>query len=60
MYCDISFQSLLSQFLTLPYIALKGNLNIAALLVEAGALLDRTTREGRTALYLAVQEGKTK
>jgi ankyrin repeat protein len=40
-------------------IALKGNLSIAKLLVEAGALLDRTTRDGRTALYLAVQEGKT-
>lgn len=39
-------------------IALKGNLEIVKILVNAGALLNRTTRDGRTALYLAVQEGK--
>ncbi|KAI9347869.1 ankyrin repeat-containing domain protein [Pilaira anomala] len=37
--------------------ALKGNLEIVKILVNAGALLNRTTRDGRTALYLAVQEG---
>ncbi|KAI8980965.1 ankyrin repeat-containing domain protein [Pilobolus umbonatus] len=37
--------------------AMKGNLDTVKLLVEAGALLDRTTKDGRTALYLAVQEG---
>lgn len=37
---------------------MKGYLDIVKVLVDAGALLNRTTRDGRTALYLAVQEGK--
>ncbi|GAA5805279.1 hypothetical protein HPULCUR_010794 [Helicostylum pulchrum] len=37
--------------------SLKGNIEIVQILVNAGALLNRTTRDGRTALYLAVQEG---
>lgn len=40
------------------YIAWKGRLDIVQILVKAGALLNRTTKDGRTALYLAVQEGK--
>ncbi|KAI8987877.1 ankyrin repeat-containing domain protein [Mycotypha africana] len=36
---------------------MKGNLEIVQMLVESGALLDRQTKDGRTALYLAVQEG---
>ncbi|KAI8079515.1 ankyrin repeat-containing domain protein [Gilbertella persicaria] len=32
-------------------------MDILRLLIEAGALLNRTTRDGRTPLYLAVQEG---
>lgn len=32
-------------------------MDILRLLVESGALLKRTTRDGRTPLYLAVQEG---
>lgn len=35
----------------------KGRLDIVQILVKAGALLNRTTKDGRTALYLAVQEG---
>lgn len=34
-------------------------MDIVKLLVNAGALLNRTTKDGRTALYLAVQEGNT-
>lgn len=37
---------------------MKGNLDIVSLLTESGALLNRQTKDGRTALYLAVQEGK--
>ncbi|KAL7325942.1 hypothetical protein PS15p_208355 [Mucor circinelloides] len=37
--------------------ALKGNLDIVKFLTESGALLNRHTKDGRTALYLAVQEG---
>ncbi|KAI8641307.1 ankyrin repeat-containing domain protein [Parasitella parasitica] len=36
---------------------MKGNLEIVKLLTESGALLDRKTKDGRTALYLAAQEG---
>lgn len=36
---------------------MKGNLEIVKLLTESGALLNRKTKDGRTALYLAVQEG---
>ncbi|KAI7903175.1 ankyrin repeat-containing domain protein [Cokeromyces recurvatus] len=36
---------------------MKGNFEVVKVLVEAGALLNRTTKDGRTALYLAVQEG---
>lgn len=36
---------------------MKGNLEIVKLLTESGALLSRKTKDGRTALYLAVQEG---
>ncbi|CAO3633234.1 unnamed protein product [Mucor hiemalis] len=35
----------------------KGRLDIVQILVSAGALLNRTTKDGRTSLYLAVQEG---
>jgi ankyrin repeat protein len=38
--------------------AMKGNLDIVKILVGGGALLNRVTKDGRTALYLAVQEGK--
>lgn len=38
-------------------VALKGNLEIVKFLTASGALLNRHTRDGRTALYLAVQEG---
>ncbi|CEG65595.1 hypothetical protein RMATCC62417_02348 [Rhizopus microsporus] len=38
-------------------IASKGNRKVVEMLVKAGALLNRTTKDGRTALYLAVQEG---
>lgn len=41
-------------------IASKGNRKVVEMLVKAGALLNRTTKDGRTALYLAVQEGKKK
>ncbi|KAI8380249.1 ankyrin repeat-containing domain protein [Blakeslea trispora] len=37
--------------------ATKGHMDILRLLVESGSLLKRTTRDGRTPLYLAVQEG---
>ncbi|CAO3658530.1 unnamed protein product [Rhizopus microsporus] len=37
--------------------ASKGNRKVVEMLVKAGALLNRTTKDGRTALYLAVQEG---
>ncbi|KAG0178224.1 Ankyrin repeat domain-containing protein 16 [Apophysomyces sp. BC1021] len=37
--------------------AMKGRLDIVKALVDAGALLDRVTKDGRTALHLAVQEG---
>lgn len=37
---------------------MKGYLDIVKALVDAGALLNRTTRDGRSALYLAIQEGK--
>ncbi|KAI9478513.1 MAG: ankyrin repeat-containing domain protein [Benjaminiella poitrasii] len=36
---------------------MKGNLEVVKILVKAGALLNRTTKDGRTALYLAVQKG---
>lgn len=36
---------------------MKGNLDIVRILVNAGAMLDRKTKDGRTPLYLAVQEG---
>ncbi|KAG0744938.1 hypothetical protein G6F57_009376 [Rhizopus arrhizus] len=37
--------------------AMKGYLDIVMILVNAGALLNRTTKDGRSALYLAIQEG---
>ncbi|KAG0188530.1 Ankyrin repeat domain-containing protein 16 [Apophysomyces sp. BC1034] len=37
--------------------SMKGRLDIVKALVDAGALLDRVTKDGRTALHLAVQEG---
>ncbi|KAI8882101.1 ankyrin, partial [Backusella circina FSU 941] len=40
--------------------AMKGNLDVVKILVSGGALLDRVTKDGRTALYLAVQEGHFK
>lgn len=40
--------------------ALKGDLAIVQCLVEHGALLHLTTKDGRTPLHLAVQEGKPK
>lgn len=36
---------------------MKGYLDIVMILVNAGALLNRTTKDGRSALYLAIQEG---
>ncbi|KAF7729979.1 Ankyrin repeat domain-containing protein 16 [Apophysomyces ossiformis] len=38
-------------------LAMKGRLDIVKVLVDAGALLDRATKDGRTALHLAVQQG---
>ncbi|CAO3598731.1 unnamed protein product [Absidia cylindrospora] len=40
--------------------ALKGNLDIVQYLVEHGALLHLTSKDGRTPLHMAVQEGHTK
>ncbi|KAI9257634.1 ankyrin repeat-containing domain protein [Sporodiniella umbellata] len=37
--------------------AMKGYTEIVTILVNAGALLNRTTKDGRSALYLATQEG---
>lgn len=37
--------------------ALKGNLDIIKILEQAGAQLDRITKDGRTALHLAIQNG---
>lgn len=38
-------------------LALKGNLDIIKILEQAGAQLDRITKDGRTALHLAIQNG---
>ncbi|ORY99817.1 ankyrin repeat-containing domain protein [Absidia repens] len=40
--------------------ALKGNLDIVQYLVEHGALLHLTSKDGRTPLHMAVQEGHAK
>lgn len=40
--------------------AMKGYLDIVTILVDAGALLNRTTKDGRSALYLAIQKGHVK